>query len=62
MCGICGLAIAKDTLRYSCNNAFNKYFNLFCSRLLNIVAFKNAVNVTISNFTNLIAMLQLHMD
>ncbi len=34
----------------------------FGNCLLNIVVFKNAVNVTISNFTNLIAMLQLHMD
>ena len=66
MRGMYGLAISKNTLRYSCKDTvrYTTAFGLiyFGSRLLNIVAFRNAVNVAIANFTNLIAMVQSHMD
>ena len=64
--GIFGSTIGKDTLRYSCKDTvkYTAAFGLtyFGSRLLNIVAFRNAAFVARPNFTNLIAMVQSPMD
>ena len=64
--GIFGSAIDGDTLRYSCKDTirYTTAFGLiyFGSHLLNIVAFRNAAFVAIPNFTNLIAMVQSHIN
>ena len=55
---IFGLTIGKDTVRYT--TAFGLIY--FGSRLLNIVASRNAAFVNIPNFANLIATVQSPMD